>query len=89
MTYATPLNFKLLALSTIVLLGVIVWDGLSVLASRWIHDEAYTHGFILVGLVGYLLYQESDQLKNTKFGFLQPNTYTDPSTPRQRSGVKR
>ena len=36
-----------------VMLGVIVWDGLAVLASRWIHDEAYTHGFILVALVGF------------------------------------
>ena len=69
MTYATPLNFKILAASTIVLLGIIVWDGLAVLASRWIHDEAYTHGFILVALVGYLLFQESEQLKKTKFGF--------------------
>ena len=69
MTYTTSLKYKFYLMSTIGLLAVIVWDGLTVLGSRWINDEAYTHGFILAALVGYLILQEHTKIKRTKFGY--------------------
>ncbi len=69
MVYTTPLKFKFYVVATIVLLGAIVWDGLTVLASRWINDEAYTHGFILAALIGYLIVQEHPRLKRTNFSY--------------------
>ena len=69
MTYKTPLNFSLCVIATIALLGFIAWDGLVVLGTRWIDDEAYSHGFILAALVGYLVVLEKASLRQKKLGY--------------------
>ena len=67
--YKSPISFTVVFLITVLLLGVIAWEGIHVLVSRWINDEAYSHGFILFGLIVFLIVKERDAVRRMNFGY--------------------
>jgi len=53
----------------VISLGLITADGIQLLLSRWMNDEAYNHGFILLLLIAYLLFQERADIRALKFSY--------------------
>ncbi len=67
--YKSPISYAVILLITVLLLGTISWEGINVLFSRWIDDEAYSHGFILFGLIVFMIVKERDELRRMGFGY--------------------
>ena len=65
-SYTLSRKFIIVCFIPLAILTVIAWDGLSLLASRWYNDEAYSHGFIMLLVIGYFLYQERENFRRDR-----------------------
>ena len=52
---------------TLLLLGVIYYDGLKLMENWWSNREEYGHGYIIPLITLFLIWQKSDQLEKIKF----------------------
>ncbi|MDH3711833.1 MAG: exosortase/archaeosortase family protein, partial [Cyclobacteriaceae bacterium] len=64
--YTLSRKFIIVGFIPLAILTVIAWDGLILLSSRWYNDEAYSHGFIMLLVIGYFLYQERENLRRDR-----------------------
>lgn len=63
---STPILWSALLVCS-VLLGIIFYDGLELMISWWMTREEYGHGVMIPAIVGFLIWQKSDQLEGIDF----------------------
>jgi exosortase len=47
-------------------LGLVYWDILAGLAAQWSHDSDYSHGFVVLPLAAYFVYQRRARLRRAR-----------------------
>jgi exosortase D (VPLPA-CTERM-specific) len=55
-----------------VAIGLLFWDVLAKLVNDWSHDENYSHGFLVIPLIGYVLWRERERLAGLR---LRPSMF--------------
>ena len=64
--YTLSRKFIIVCFILLAILTAIAWDGLVLLAHRWSNDEAYSHGFVMLLIIGYFLYLERENFRRDR-----------------------
>jgi exosortase len=54
------------AIAVAAALGLVYWDILTGLAAQWSHDSDYSHGFVVLPLAAYFVYQRRARLRRAR-----------------------